>query len=180
MILRPRGAEFWMGYDSDSQELIVSGQCPFAYCSSDQRFVVVNTHIHSVILITTEVECCVEGVVSPPVLSLVVLDVCSALTVNSYLALIVVFALAGIALVLFLFILRLTVVHGTISGLIFYANLVQINSFIFYPPGTTNVLTVFIAWINLDFGIETCFYNGMDAYAKYGYSLCFQYMYGYL
>jgi len=27
-------------------------------------------------------------------------------------------------------------------------------------------LTIFIAWLNLDLGIQTCFYNGMDAYAK--------------
>ena len=55
---------------------------------------------------------------------------------------------------------------GTINALIFYANIIQVNSSIFYPPGSTNILTVFIAWINLDLGIETCFYNGMDAYAK--------------
>ena len=29
-----------------------------------------------------------------------------------------------------------------------------------------SLLSVFIAWLNLDFGIETCFYNGMDAYSK--------------
>ena len=28
------------------------------------------------------------------------------------------------------------------------------------------MLSVFIAWINLDFGIETCFYSGMDTYQK--------------
>ena len=29
-----------------------------------------------------------------------------------------------------------------------------------------NILTVFTAWINLDLGLETCFYNGMDAFAQ--------------
>ena len=28
------------------------------------------------------------------------------------------------------------------------------------------ILSTFISWINLDLGIETCFYNGMDMYAK--------------
>ena len=28
------------------------------------------------------------------------------------------------------------------------------------------MLSVFIAWINLDFGVETCFYSGMDIYQK--------------
>ena len=67
---------------------------------------------------------------------------------NTYLALILPFAAAGIALVTFLLFLRLTVTHGTLSGLIFYANVVQTNQQIFFPPGETNVLTTFIAWLN--------------------------------
>ena len=55
---------------------------------------------------------------------------------------------------------------GTISGLVFYANLVGEIHTIFLPVKSTDVLSVFIAWINLDFGIETCFYDGMDAYSK--------------
>ena len=31
---------------------------------------------------------------------------------------------------------------------------------------STDAFSVFIAWLNLDFGIETCFYDGMDAYIK--------------
>ena len=37
---------------------------------------------------------------------------------------------------------------------------------IFLPGESTDVFSVFIAWLNLDFGIETCFYEGMDAYSK--------------
>ena len=84
---------------------------------------------------------------------------------NAYLALVLVFALAGIALVVLLLLLQLTVVHGTINGLIFYANVVQVNRDIFFPPGDTNILTVFIAWLNLDLGIQTCFCDRMNAYA---------------
>lgn len=72
---------------------------------------------------------------------------------------------AGIALVALLLLLQLTVARGTVNGFIFYANVVQVNRDIFFPPGVTNILTVFIAWLNLDFGLETCFYAGMDAYA---------------
>ncbi len=84
---------------------------------------------------------------------------------NAYLALIPALALAGIALVVFLLLLQLTVAYETINGLVFYANVVQVNRDIFFPPGDTNVLTVFIAWLNLDLGIETCFCDGMNAYA---------------
>ena len=40
------------------------------------------------------------------------------------------------------------------------------NRNIFLPMESTDALSVFIAWLNLDFGIETCFYNGLDAYSK--------------
>ena len=56
---------------------------------------------------------------------------------------------------------------GTINGLIFYANIARANKAIFFPHSTSNkLLSIFIAWLNLDLGIETCFYNGLDAYAK--------------
>ena len=83
---------------------------------------------------------------------------------NSYLALIIPFALAGIVLIVVLFLLQLTVATGTINGLIFYANIVQANQQAFFPRATINIFTVFIAWLNLDLGIETCFYDGLNIY----------------
>ena len=86
---------------------------------------------------------------------------------SHFLLLIPVFIVAGIALVVFLMLLNLTVSVGTISGLIFYANIVRANQAIFFPQGTNNkFLSIFIAWLNLDLGIETCFYSALDAYAK--------------
>ena len=64
------------------------------------------------------------------------------------------------------FICKLTVATGMLSGLVFYANIVGDNRTIFLPVESTDPLSVFIAWLNLDFGIETCFYDGMDAYSK--------------
>ena len=85
---------------------------------------------------------------------------------NSHLLLLIAFSLMGVALVVLLFVCKLTVATGTFSGLVFYANIVGVNRAIFLPVGSTDALSVFIAWLNLDFGIETCFYNGMDAYSK--------------
>ena len=62
--------------------------------------------------------------------------------------------------------INLTVAAGTIHGLIFYANIIASNHHIFLPRDQSKVLTVFIAWLNLDLGIETCFYNGMDTFFK--------------
>ena len=37
----------------------------------------------------------------------------------------------------------------------------------------SSVFSVFIAWLNLDLGIDTCFYNGLDSYAKVWFQLAF-------
>ena len=76
-------------------------------------------------------------------------------------------AVAGILLVVLLTLLNLTVAEGTLNGLIFYANIVQVNLDLFFPSDThARPLTAFIAWLNLDFGVTVCFYDGMDAYVK--------------
>ena len=84
---------------------------------------------------------------------------------NHYIALMLPFALAGVFLIAVLFLLRLTVALGTLSGLIFYVNVVQANHQVFFPRATLNFCTYFVSWLNLDLGFETCFYDGMDIYA---------------
>ena len=86
---------------------------------------------------------------------------------NSWLLLTFVFAIAGIILVLKIFVLNLTITSGTINGIIFYANVISINANILFTTDYVfRPLSVFISILNLDLGIETCFYNGMDEYAK--------------
>jgi hypothetical protein len=76
-------------------------------------------------------------------------------------------ALAGVALVLCLTFLNITVTVGTINGLIFYANIVKATDAFFFPQSASDsIFSIFIAWLNLDIGIETCFYDGLDAYTK--------------
>ena len=72
--------------------------------------------------------------------------------------------LAGIALVALFLILNMTVAAGTLNGLIFYANVVHANESILLPFQMRNFITVFISWLNLDLGIDTCYFPGMDAY----------------
>ena len=77
-------------------------------------------------------------------------------------------AIFGVLLVAFLTLCNLTVSEGTINGLIFYANIVHTNRSIFFPSeeSLTTPFAIFIAWLNLDFGFEVCFYGGMDTYSK--------------
>ncbi|XP_064406138.1 uncharacterized protein LOC135351136 [Halichondria panicea] len=82
-------------------------------------------------------------------------------------ALIFVFILAGILLICFLTIFNFTVAEGTVHGLLFYANCMHANSQSFFTSSDkTYGLGVFISWLNLDFGFNLCFYNGMTAYQK--------------
>ena len=85
---------------------------------------------------------------------------------NKYLALLIPLTLAGPVLVFSIKLLDLTISQGTINGLIFYANVIKSNEYIFLPPQQTNPLTVFIAWLNLDLGVETCLFQGLTAYSK--------------
>ena len=91
-----------------------------------------------------------------------------------YLLLIIPFAVAGIALVLMLFALNLTVTDGSINGFILYVNIISINTpVIFTEINHFTPTYTFISLANLDLGIQTCFYNGMDDYAKMWLQLVF-------
>ena len=83
-----------------------------------------------------------------------------------YTSLLLFFLAAGIGLIALLLTLHMTVAAGAINSLILYANIVNVHRDLFLPRDKTGVspLSIFIAWVNLDFGISTCFYNGLDVY----------------
>ena len=163
-ITRSSHDHFWVGYDNESDALILHPQCPFDYCVS---------HTVDFPLNNTDLQCaynrsgllcgaCKKGY------SLVLgTSQCKQCT-NIHLVLLIPFLLMGLALVFFLLVSKLTVATGTLSGLVFYANIFAVNRNIFLPMKSTesDALSIFIAWLNLDFGVETCFYDGMDAYSK--------------
>ena len=92
---------------------------------------------------------------------------CMECTTNYNMALIILFAFMGIALVVLLIVLNLTVSVGTINGLLFTYNIIKL----YQPVFLRNQIPVLffsqiVSWLNLDFGIKICFYNGMDRYVK--------------
>ena len=93
---------------------------------------------------------------------------------NLYILITIIIIVAGFVLVVALYLLNLTVTKGTINGIILYANIISINNSIFLTNNNVFVpLKVFISFANLDLGIETCFYDGMDSYAKVWLQLFF-------
>ena len=142
--------------------VIIHRYCPFDYCKRGEMNIKLENPDSQCAFNRAGILCggCQKG------LSLALGSSQCLSCTNTYLTLLIPFAMAGFALVFFLTFLNLTVSQGTINGLIFYANIIKANEAVFFPPGDTNILTVFISWINLDLGIETCFIDGLNGYWK--------------
>jgi len=84
--------------------------------------------------------------------------------VHVWLLIIIPIAIAGVVLVVMIFISNLTVTNGVINTFIFYVNIISINFSLFFPK-CRSVCALF-ALSNLDLGLETCFYSEMDDFSK--------------
>ncbi|KAL5517801.1 hypothetical protein EMCRGX_G003421 [Ephydatia muelleri] len=166
MITRKRK---WVGYSYELSKLAVARTCPLDYCRDN---------LTSVSLATEDALCNNgrTGVLCGHChLSLSVVfgsSECRTCS-NVWLLTILMYAVLGIALVTILFMLNLTVTEGTIYSLIFYANIVQVNAFIFFNQTYLQPLQIIISFINLDLGFPLCFYDGMDDAAKTGLQFVF-------
>ena len=154
---------FWISKFDDNTLIIHEYRCPLDYCKDDSINVTLNDPSVQCDLNRIELLCGRCGKNFDLALGSLHCIPCN----NNHSALILFFALAGMVLVAVIFILRLTVSVGTLNGLLFYANIIQANHQAYFPRVTTRVkfFTIFISWLNLDLGIETCFYDGMDIYA---------------
>ena len=171
-ILRNASSTFWLNvsYNNGIPEGFIHHPfCPLDYCTSKSKYINLKNPDEQCSFKHSGLLCgkCKEN------LSLVLGSSQCKTCSNNYLALLIPFALAGVLLVILLLLLHLTVAAGTLHGLIFYANIVAANNHIFLPQSSNNPASIFIAWLNLDLGIQTCFYNGMDAYAKTWLDLVF-------
>ena len=155
----------WIGnYFND---IVVHHNCPFDYC---------NQRVSDFSLYTQEEQCSFNrtgvlcGACQPGYSLVLGTSLCSTECSNIYLLLLLPILIAGLVLVALLLKCNLTVSTGTINGLIFYANIIQVNNKAFFPNTniytTSYILSVFIAWINLDLGIEVCFAHDLDTYSR--------------
>ena len=170
-IIRPAGSWLSAVTINDSHQYHISPHCPFHYClpqSSQLNFSTPNSQcqFNRYGLLCGQ---CQQGLST--VFGYSYCQHCS----NVYLLLVIPIAVAGLVLVLLLFILNLTVIDGDINGFILYVNIISINSHVFFPhySNSINIFYVFISLVNLDLGIPTCFYSGMDDYTKMWLQLAF-------
>ena len=94
---------------------------------------------------------------------------------NTWLATILFYVAVGAALVIILFIFNLTVTHGTLYGLIFYANILIVNRDTLVSSEQGAVMVIFY-FVSLDLGFigqPLCFFKGMNQVTKTGLQLVF-------
>ena len=175
-----RELNFWITYTSrgNISGYVIHPNCPLDYCYPASANVEINLGIQG----GADAQCeydrsgklcgtCKPGLSlslsSPRCLP------CSRYWPAVFVVIVLAALLLGIALVALLLILNLTVAAGTLNGLIFYTNIVNANNNIYFPNGQPKFITTFIAWLNLDLGIDVCFFNGLDAYWKTWLQLAF-------
>ena len=140
-------------------------RCPFDYCEISSKNIDIKGHLDSQCVFNRAGRLC--GGCKKNYSLAIGSSHCIHCPNSNNLALLIFFAAAGFLLVFFISAFNLTVSQGMINGLIFYANVVWVNGNIMLPLSEINVfLRVFLAWLNLDFGIECCFFSGLDAFSK--------------
>jgi len=170
-ILRPAGSWIIGRINTNNNYTYkVSSHCPFDHCLPHSSHLNLSNPDHQCQFNRTGVLCgrCKEGLST--VFGTSQCKQCS----NYYLFLLLLFILAGIAVIMLLFVSNFNVVNGSINGIIFYANIVSINSPVFFPRyEPTKYVYGLTSLLNLDLGVQVCFYNGMDDYAKIWLQLIF-------
>jgi hypothetical protein len=158
-----RHAQQWIGVVDNTRIIVVHQHCPYDYCKPYALSLNLSVPDDQCSSYRSGILC---GACQPGYSQVLGTSNCKKCS-NVWILLTLIFALAGGLLVAGLVLFNLTVSMGTINGLIFYANIVRANTATFFPDKTANTfLSWFIAWLNLDVGIETCFYDGLDAYTK--------------
>ena len=170
-----RQANSWMyGEERDSNFIYIykaSSSCPLDYCQQHSSKLLLNNSNAQCQYSRTGVACGHCPVNLSTIFGSSKCQQCS----NTYLLITIPIAIAGVVLVLLMFTLNLTIANGTITTFILYVNIVSINKTLLFPThlSSTIPLYVMIAMANLDLGVELCFYNGMDDYAKMWLRLAF-------
>ena len=172
-IYRSSNSTWWLGFNNSNSNstLILNNYCPFDYCVRRSVKINASTQNHQCANNRSGILCgkCKENLSN--VFGSNKCKPCQEYSILAALGLTALFAILGIVLILFLGVLNLTVSEGTLNAIIFYMNVVRVNTATFFdfPKDDHTIITwlkTFTAWMNLDLGIETCFYDEMGAMGK--------------
>ena len=161
-VVRPE--HYWLGTETvdGNRSVAFIPTCPINYCREDVTEIDLTTADPLCVSGRTGILCgsCKEG------LSVVFGSPECKRCSNANIAYIILFILWGLILVSVMFLLDLTITTGTINGLLFYANIVNIDSNIYFRGTGQQFFLVFISLLNLELGFPLCFYDGMKENTK--------------
>ena len=176
-----RESNIWITYVNDTVEgYLLQPYCPMDYCHPPNKKVFINLNVNN----GSDSQCALErsGLLCGTCRQSLSLSLGSSrcLSCPSYWTVILIIILlaallGGVTLIALILCLNLTVAVGSINGIIFYANIIGANKSTFFPFTMPNAkfLSMFISWLNLEIGIDTCFFEGMDTYSKIWLQLAF-------
>ena len=175
-----RKGRFWITYlnENDSDPYFIYPYCPLDYCQPPSKSVSINLNLSN----ASDAQCANNrgGTLCGRCLPDYSLSLgsskcikCPTYWYGVLVGIIVAAILAGLMLVVLLLIFNLTVAIGTLNAIIFYANIIYVNRSIYFQQLPLTFVPVFISWLNLDIGFDTCFYSGMDEYVKTWLQLAF-------
>ena len=170
----------WITYinDTDQPGYVIHPNCPYDYCQPQTVNVSIDLNLPN----GADAQCAFNrtGILCGACQEHLSLSLgssrclpCSSYWSAVFAAIVLAAIIAGILLVIALLALNMTVAVGLINGFIFYANIVSANSAVFFPSLDPSFPTVFVAWLNLDVGIDVCFFDGLDTYTKTWLQLVF-------
>ena len=172
-----RKENFWITYDNLSGYIIYP-HCPFDYCYPPENQVSINLNLPN----GSNTQCASNrsGTLCGTCKSGLSISLgssrclpCPSHWLGLLVIVVTVFILSGIGLVTLLLVLNLTVAVGTLNAIIFYTNIMAANKSVLFSASEVSFASVFISWLNFDFGFDTCFYDGMDVYVKTWLQLAF-------
>lgn len=165
---------FWFGpVDSDSE--LATHRCLEGYCEDGTAFINVRdepvdfdsqceTHVNRGGLLCGR---CQDGY------SIVLGSLRCLKCNNSYTALFILFLALGVLLIIMISYFRITITGGYLNGILFYSNIVSIYGQLLVPQARYHGGLILVSFLTLNFGIETCLYDGMSSLEKVWWQLSF-------
>ena len=158
-----RPAAVWIGFNETTGNFLAHSKCPFHKCRQEAS-------LFSLSSTNTQCEVGFSGVLCGRCttnLSITLGSMACKKCSNGFSVLVVaLFILSGPLMIIVMMLCDITVEKGTFNGAILFANLIHIHRSLLFGPNHSSVITVPIAWMNLDLGFNLCFYDGMDAYTR--------------
>ena len=159
----------WIGFinEEDPSSLTVHRFCPYNYCKPPNTLISLNNSSYPLCNFSR------KGILCGACMQSYSLSLGSSRCLKcpnywpaTLVAIILAALISGIVIIIMILVLNLTVAVGTINAVVFYANIIASNYSSFFFGSENSFQSVLTSWLNLNFGLDVCFFEGMDAYWK--------------